>query len=77
MDRLWLGYSGLNIPYDEVVAILFYRSALDTQIVRAYGSVPTGVCSVVVTTRGQYLPARWQTEQLRQRWTRWRLRQNE
>ncbi len=77
MDRLWLGYSGLNVPYGEVVAILFYRSALDPQIVRTYGSVPIGVCSVVVTACGQYLPARWHTEQLRQRWTRWRLGQDE
>ncbi len=77
MDRLWLGYHGLHIPYDEVVAILFYRSVLDTQIVRTYGRVPTGVCSVVVTVCGQYLPARWHTEQLRQRWTRWRLSQDE
>lgn len=75
MDTLWLGYDGLTIPYREVSAVLFYQSALDMRVVQSYGSVPVGVCSVVVTAGGNYLPARWHAEHLREQWARWRMQQ--
>lgn len=75
VDTLWLGYNGLNIPYRSVVAVLLYRSVFDARIKRAYGVVPVGVRSVIVTTEGDYLPTRWRVEHLRQRWARWRMRQ--
>ncbi len=74
MDTLWLGYHGLDLPFDEIVAVLRYQPALDGQIVRAYGRVPRGVRAVVVTVTGAYLPARLSVEALRQRWADWRRR---
>lgn len=72
MDTLWLGYHGLDLPFDDIVAVLRYQPALDSQIVRTYGRVPHGVRSVVVTITGAYLPARLPVEALRQRWAGWR-----
>lgn len=74
MNTCWLGYNGLALPYAEIAAVLFYRSVLDARIVRAYGYVPGGVRSVVVTADGEYLPARWTADQLRRRWVYWRDR---
>jgi hypothetical protein len=73
---LWLGYNGLTVPYRSVVAVLFYRSVLDPRIEHAYGIVPGGVRSVVVTADGDYFPARWRVSHVRQRWARWRMRQD-
>jgi hypothetical protein len=75
VETLWLGYDGLELPFSDVVAVLLYHTALDGNIMRAYGTVPLGVRAVVVTTQGQYFPARWAAAQLRGRWARWRLRQ--
>ncbi len=72
MDTLWLGYHGLDLPFDEIVAVLRYQPILDSQIVRTYGRVPHGVQSVVVTVAGAYLPARLPVETLRRRWAGWR-----
>ena len=72
MKTLWLGYDGLDLPFDEIAAVLYYRSALDGRITRAYGSVPRGVQAVVVTVRGVYLPARLPADLLRLRWASWR-----
>lgn len=73
MNTLWLGYSGLDLRFDEIVAVLYYQPALDGRIARAYGSVPRGVRAVVVTVAGGYLPARLPAELLRLRWARWRM----
>lgn len=73
MDTLWLGYDGLDLPLSEICAILRYQPALDARIMQAYGMVPLGVRTVVVTTAGLYLPARWEAQQIRQRWAAWRL----
>ncbi len=72
MNMLWLGYDGLNLPLNEISAILHYQPALDDRIEQAYGQVPPGVRSVVVTSAGVYLPARWEAQQIRQRWAAWR-----
>lgn len=72
MDVLWLGYDGLSVPYAEVVAIVFYRPALDARIARACGRVPDTIGAVVVTSNGAFLPARWRAELLRQWLARWR-----
>jgi hypothetical protein len=76
VETLWLGYNGLTVPYRSVVAVLFYRSVLDPRIERAYGMVPGGVRSVVVTSDGDYFPARWRVSHVRQRWAHWRMRQD-
>jgi hypothetical protein len=76
VEMLWLGYNGLTVPYRSVVAVLFYRSVLDPRIERAYGMVPGGVRSVVVTSDGDYFPARWRVSHVRQRWAYWRMRQD-
>lgn len=73
MDTLWLGYDELALPFREIAAVLLYQPALDGRILHAYGSVPRGVRSVVVTAAGAYLPARLSADQLRQRWAAWRL----
>ncbi len=75
VETLWLGYNGLTVPYHSVVAVLFYRAVLDPRIERAYGMVPGGVRSVVVTSDGDYFPARWRGSHVRQRWVHWRMRQ--
>jgi hypothetical protein len=72
MDMLWLGYDGLDLPFGEIAAVLLYHPALDGRIVHAYGSVPRGVRSVVVTASGAYVPARLAPELLRRRWALWR-----
>lgn len=72
MDLLWLGYDGLSVRYDDIVAVLLYRPSLDTRIIGAYGRVPNHVHAVVITADGRYLPARWQAEQIRRRWSGWR-----
>jgi hypothetical protein len=72
MDLLWLGYDGLSVPYDDVVAVLLYQPALDTRIARAYGHVPPGVRAVVVTVGESYWPSRWDAEWLRHRLADWR-----
>jgi hypothetical protein len=76
MNTLWLGYDGLELPYDQIAAVLLYHPALDTSIARAYGKVPPGVLAVVVTAEGAYFPARWGAAQLRGRLARWRGRQD-
>lgn len=72
METLWLGYDGLSVQYRQVVAVLVYIAALDGLVQRSYGRVPTGVRAVVLTSGGDYLPARWTPNQLRQRWATWR-----
>lgn len=72
MDTLWLGYDGLDLPFNEIVAVLIYQPALDSRILQSYGSVPRGVRAVVVTVAGAYAPARWRADQLRERWATWR-----
>ncbi|NTV63279.1 MAG: hypothetical protein HGA65_07050 [Oscillochloris sp.] len=72
MDTLWLGYDGLTLPFDEIVAVLCYQPALNTRIVLTLGRVPDGINAVVVTSGGAFLPARWRADQLRERWARWR-----
>ena len=67
-----LGYDGISVRYADVVAVLFYRPALDTRIVRAYGHVPANVRAVVVTSDGTFWPSSWRAEQLRRRLARWR-----
>jgi hypothetical protein len=73
MDLLWLGYNGLSVRYADVSAVLFYRPTLDARIVHAYGHVPSNIRSVVVTSDGMFLPSSWRAEQLRRRWSRWRI----
>lgn len=68
MQTLWLGYDGLDLPLNEIVAVLHYQPALDGLISLAYGHVPRGIQAVVVTSAGSYLPTRWQADQLRRRW---------
>lgn len=72
MNTLWLGYDGLDLPFGEIAAVLLYHPALDGRITHAYGSVPRGVRSVVVTAAGAYVPARLPAELLRRRWALWR-----
>ncbi|MGQ9928251.1 MAG: hypothetical protein ACUVS4_15435 [Chloroflexaceae bacterium] len=72
MDTLWLGYHGLDLPFDEIIAVFRYQPALDNQIARTYGHMPRGVRSVVVTATGAYVPACLPLEALRQRWAAWR-----
>lgn len=72
MDRLWLGYDGLDLSFRDIVAVLLYQPALDVRIAQTYGAVPLGVQAVVVTADGEYLPARWTVVQLRRRWADWR-----
>ncbi len=72
MDKLWLGYDGLDLPFREIAAVLLYQPALDSRIAQTYGSVPRGVAAVVVTAAGAYLPARYPAELLRRRWADWR-----
>ena len=72
METLWLGYDGLSVPYRQVVAVLVYMRPLDGLVQRSYGHVPAGVRAVVLTSAGEYLPARWTPQQLRQRWASWR-----
>lgn len=74
MDTLWLGYDGLDLPFDQIAAVLFYQPALDGRIAHAVGHVPRGVEAVVVTAAGAYLPARLPAELLRHRWALWRER---
>lgn len=76
VETLWLGYDGLDLPYDQIAAVLLYHPALDPSIARAYGRVPSGVQAVVVTAAGAYFPARWRAAQLRGRLARWRGRQD-
>lgn len=73
MNILWLGYDGLDLPLGEIRAVLHYQPALDNRIEQGYGHVPPGVRAVVVTNAGVYLPARWEAQQIRQRWAVWRL----
>lgn len=72
MNTLWLGYDALALPFDQIIAVLLYRPALDGLIIRAYGSVPRGVQAVVVSADGAYLPSAMPPEQLRRRWAEWR-----
>lgn len=72
MKKLWLGYEDLTLPFHEIAAVLLYQPAYDERIFLAYGSVPRGVRSVIVTAAGAYLPARLPAEQLRRRWAAWR-----
>lgn len=72
MQTLWLGYDGLDLPFEQIVAVMLYRPILNPQIEAAYGRVPVGVRAVVVTATGTYLPARWSVERLRSRWAHWR-----
>jgi len=73
METLWLGYDGLSVPYGQVVAVLIYQHAFDGLLARSYGHVPLGGQAVVLTSSGDYLPARWPPQHLRQRWATWRL----
>jgi hypothetical protein len=67
MNLLWLGYDGLAVPYNDVVAVLLYQPALDARIVHTYGHVPPGIRAVVVVTGDRYWPSRWEAEWLRRR----------
>lgn len=73
MDLLWLGYDGLSIRFLDMTAVLLYHPSLDARIISAYGRVPANVRAVVVRSDGAYLPSSWPPEQLRQRWSHWRL----
>jgi nucleoside phosphorylase len=72
MNLLWLGYDGLAVPYNDVVAVLLYQPALDARIVHTYGHVPPGIRAVVVVTGDRYWPSRWEAEWLRRRLVEWR-----
>jgi hypothetical protein len=73
MDTIWLGYDGLDLPLGEISAVLRYQPVFDKRIEQAYGQVPPGVRAVIVTQAGAYVPARWEAQQIRQRWAAWRL----
>ena len=73
MDWLWLGYDDLSIRFIDVTAVLLYHPSLDTRIASAYGRVPANVRAVVVSSTGAFLPSSWPAEQLRRRWSRWRV----
>ena len=60
METIWLGYDGLDLPFREIAAVLFYHPALDARIAQTYGRVPRGVA------------ARSPAELLRRRWADWR-----
>lgn len=75
MELLWLGYDGLAVRYADIVAVLFYRAALDGRIQTAFGRVPENIRAVVVTSDGAYWPSSWQVDQLRQRLALWRAQQ--
>jgi hypothetical protein len=74
MDWLWLGYDGLSIRFAHVAAVLLYHPSLDARIIGAYGRVPANIRAVVVTDDGAFLPSSWPAEQLRRRWSRWRVK---
>lgn len=71
-NLLWLGYAGLSLHYTTIRAVLIYQPQLNQRIHADYGSVPSGIHTVVVTDQGCYLPSRWRPEQIRSRWARWR-----
>jgi hypothetical protein len=72
MDMLWLGYDGLSIPLSRIVAVVHYRQAWDSFIVRTYGQVPPNVRTIVVTDDGGYYPALRSLDDLHRRWASWR-----
>ncbi|GIV96571.1 MAG: hypothetical protein KatS3mg057_1228 [Herpetosiphonaceae bacterium] len=72
MDKLWLGYDGLNIPFGQIVAVMRYRRAWDRHILRTYGRIPANIRAVVVTDDGSYYPAGRTLEDLHARWAAWR-----
>lgn len=74
MERFWLGYNGLALAFADITAVLVYTTALDGRIKHAYGSVPSGVCTVVVSVDGEYWPSRWPIDAVRRRWADWRGR---
>lgn len=76
MDILWLGYNGLTVLFADVVAVLHYQPALNGRITVAYGNVPSGVQTVVVTAQGDFFPSRWRVEQIRRSWSIWRIQQS-
>ena len=71
-ERFWLGYDGLDVALDEIVAVLVYRRVYDAAIAQTWGSVPRGVQAVVVTVSGDHWPARWAVVMVHQRWVQWR-----
>lgn len=72
MDQIWLGYDNLSVQVAHISAVLFYKSALDRQIIHSYGRVPYNIRAVVVMDDGQYWPSSRAVEPLRLQWARWR-----
>lgn len=75
MDALWLGYNGLTIPLEKIIAVVLYRPAWDGHILRTYGRLPINVRAVVVTEDGGYYPAGRTMEELHTSWATWRKTQ--
>ena len=68
---MWLGYSGLMVDCSAISAVLHYRPAWDRRIVQSYGSLPAGVCGIVLLEDGRVLPARRSVDDLRRQWSTW------
>ncbi|NWG21203.1 MAG: hypothetical protein HXY39_12880 [Chloroflexi bacterium] len=73
MDQLWLGYDDLSVHCAGVMAILYYRPALDARISASFGRVPRNVRAVVFMADGTMLPSSRDAEQLRRSLAAWRL----
>jgi hypothetical protein len=73
MELIWLGYDNLSVRFDDIAAVLLYRSALDRRIIRSYGRVPENIRSVVITGDGSCWPSSRHADQLRYSWARWRI----
>ena len=68
---LWLGYPDLSAPCAAITAIVHYQQAWDRRIIQSYGTVPPGVCCVVLLEDGSALPARRSVDDLHSQWTTW------
>ncbi len=70
-DTLWLGYSGLVVECAAISAIVRYQQAWDRRIIQSYGTLPAGVCCVVLLEDGRALPAQRPAEDVRRQWAAW------
>jgi hypothetical protein len=69
--EMWLGYVGLSVPCDLIMAVVHYQPAWDRRIAQSHGALPPDVCCVVLLEDGRALPARRSIEDLRRQWAAW------
>jgi hypothetical protein len=72
VDQLWLGYDGLSVRFETVVAVLHYRTSLNEAIHATWGRVPANVRAVVVVEGGAHFPTSRTPQDLRLRLAAWR-----